>query len=136
MAGSENKVDKVTIRLTPEQATALDALVDQGAYKNRSEAIREALDRFSRGPPVPDPTEMKVRLDDWVIAALGGLVRIKRYGTLDLAVSEILKNGLLSMKVDEIKEQIKWLQEWGEKERTAQDIFEDKVREMSNYIRK
>lgn len=131
-----NKVDKVTIRLTPEQASALDAMVDEGKFKNRSEALRGALDSSCKGPPVVDPGELTVKLDEWVVAALAGLVKIRRFGSMDLAVSELLKQGLLSMKVEEIKEQIKWLQEWGEKERTAQDIFEDKVREYSNYIRK
>ncbi len=77
-----------------------------------------------------------MKLPPWVIAALDGLVRIKRYETLESAVSELLKQGLLTMKVDEIKEQIRWMEEWGEKERTASDIIEDKVKEYNNYIRK
>jgi Arc/MetJ-type ribon-helix-helix transcriptional regulator len=131
-----NKVDKVTIRLTPEQASALDALVGAGTYKNRSDAIRGALDSLSEEPPVRDPTEVSMRLPPWAIAALDGLVRIKRYETFESAVSELLKQGLLSMKVDEIKEQIRWMEEWGEKERTASDIIEDRVKEYNNYIRK
>jgi len=131
-----NKVDKVTIRLTPEQASALDALIGEGAYKNRSDAIRGALDALAAGPPVRDPTEVTMKLTPWVLVALEGLVKIKRYDTLESAVSELLKQGLLTMKVDEIKEQIRWMEEWGEKERSASEIFEDRVKEYSNYIRK
>lgn len=131
-----NKVDKVTIRLTPEQASALDTLVGAGKYKNRSDAIRGALDTLSAQPPVRDPTEVSMKLPPWVVAALDGLVKIKRYETLESAVSELLKQELLSMKVDEIKEQIRWMEEWGEKERNASDIIEDRVKEYNNYIRK
>jgi Arc/MetJ-type ribon-helix-helix transcriptional regulator len=131
-----NKVDKVTIRLTPEQAAALDTLVEAGEYKNRSDAIRGALDALSTEPPVKDPTEVSMKLPPWVLGALEGLVRIKRYDTFEQAVSELLKQGILSMKVDEIKEQIRWMEEWGQKERSTDQIFEDKVKEYNNYIRK
>jgi Arc/MetJ-type ribon-helix-helix transcriptional regulator len=130
------KVDKVTIRLTPEQASAVDSLVEAGKYKNRSDAMRGAIDSLSAEPPVRDPTEVTMRMTPWVMAALEGLVKIKRFETMEAAVSELLQHGLLSMKVDEIKEQIRWMEEWGQKEKAASDIFEDKVKEYSNYIRK
>lgn len=131
-----NKVDKVTIRLTPQQASAIDRLVEGKEFKNRSDVIREAVDALTIEEIPPDPNEVRVVLDDWVAMALHGLVGIKRYQNMDTAVSEMLKQQLLSMNVDEIKAQIEWLAEWGERMRTAKEVFDDEVKKVSDYVRK
>ena len=108
------KVDKVTIRLTGEQASALDSLVVEGGYKNRSHALRDSLDRMVQGED-KEPGMIKVRLDDWVISGINGLVAIGMYDSFDSAVRRFLRDHLREINVDQIQAELDWMKDWGDR---------------------
>ena len=59
----QTKADqRISIRLTAEQAEALDSLILQKGFKNRSQAMRSALDEFI-GATSGDWNTEKLRLD-------------------------------------------------------------------------
>jgi Arc/MetJ-type ribon-helix-helix transcriptional regulator len=124
------KSDKVTIRLDTEQADALDALVIDGDFKNRSDALRASLDKMIKGE---DPNLVRVRLDDWVRMTIEGLVLIGMFDSFDSAVRHFLRQELVKMDVDEIQARIDWMRQWGSRTSSARSILENVFKD---YVQK
>jgi metal-responsive CopG/Arc/MetJ family transcriptional regulator len=68
--------ERITIRLTPDQVEALDTIVLNQTFKNRSQALRVAIENFieeqvidARGEKVvvEIPRKIMMRLDDLII---------------------------------------------------------------------
>ncbi|QCC57237.1 ribbon-helix-helix domain-containing protein [Natrinema thermotolerans] len=55
-AGSTTPTERITIRLAETRVAALETIVDEGAYPNRSEAIRDGIDTVidAHDAPAPD----------------------------------------------------------------------------------
>jgi Arc/MetJ-type ribon-helix-helix transcriptional regulator len=126
------KVDKVTIRLTGEQASALDSLVLEGGYKNRSHALRASLDRMVQGD-AEEPGLTKIHLDDWVVSSIKGLVAIGMYDSFDSAVRRFLRDHLREIKVDQMQAEIDWMKEWGDRTSSTKSIVESAY---EDYVKK
>lgn len=126
------KVEKVTIRLTEDQASALDSLVVEGGYKNRSHALRASLDKMVLGETV-EPNTIKLRLNDWVISTINGLVAVGMYDSFDSAVRRFLRDHLREIKVDQLQAEIDWMKEWGDRTSSTKSIVESAY---EDYVKK
>ena len=126
------KSDKVTIRLTPEQADALDELVLKNDYKNRSQALRASLDKMVNREE-RDPDIVDVKLDNWVKLGIEGLVAIGMYDSFDSAVRHFLREALIDLNVDEVQARPDWLKKWGQKTSSTQSMVESAFRD---YVKK
>ncbi|RLF65927.1 MAG: hypothetical protein DRN57_08090 [Thermoplasmata archaeon] len=123
------KADKVTIRLTPDQAQGLDLLVREGRFRNRSEAIRSSIDMLLAGPEEEDPGVVKVRLSDTVRSAIEVLISMEHFVNMELGVRELIRNGLDQIDINKLKARQDLLAELGA-ERTAKDLLEAQYRNM------
>ena len=121
------KADKVTIRLTPEQASAIDFLVEQGEFKNRSEAIRSSIDQMIAGPVEKDG--INVKLPDTMFDALELLVSLDHFVSLELGIRELVRNGLQQVDIQEIRSRREILAEMGA-ERSAKDLLDVEYKNM------
>jgi len=104
------KADKVTIRLTAEQAEAIDFLVDSGRFKNRSKAIRAAIDSLISVPEEGEqdgPVKIEARLPDTMVAEIDTLVDLEYFQSRELGLWELVRNGLLQINLDAIRERSK-----------------------------
>ena len=119
------KADKVTIRLTPDQAQGLDLLVREGRFRNRSEAI----DMLLAGPEEEDPGVVKVRLSDTVRSMIEVLISMEHFVNMELGVRELIRNGLNQIDIHKLKARQDLLAELGA-ERTAKDLLEAQYRNM------
>ncbi|MGA1820924.1 MAG: hypothetical protein ACMUIG_00195 [Thermoplasmatota archaeon] len=126
------KVDKITIRLSGEQASALDSLVLEGGYKNRSHALRDSLDKMVQGE-AEEPNTVKLRLDDWVISTINGLVSIGMYDSFDSAVRRFLRDHLREINVDQMQAELDWMKDWGDRTASTKSIVESAYRD---YVKK
>jgi Arc/MetJ-type ribon-helix-helix transcriptional regulator len=122
------KADKVTIRLTPEQASALDFLVERGEFKNRSEAIRSSIDDMLRGP-VDENDGIRLNLPDSMLAAVELLVSLDHFVSLDLGLRELIRNGLEQVDLNKIRSRQELVAELGA-DRSAKDLLEAQYRNM------
>jgi Arc/MetJ-type ribon-helix-helix transcriptional regulator len=125
-----DKADKVTIRLTADQAAALDFLVVGDQFKNRSDAIRVAIDEMTKEPEIEEG-KITVDLPDGIVASLDKLVDLGHYRSRDLGIFELLRNGLEALDIEEIslrqKQRIDILME-----KKAKHIVDDVY---SNYVK-
>ena len=125
-----DKADKVTIRLTADQAAALDFLVVGDQFKNRSDAIRVAIDEMTKEPEIEEG-KITVDLPDGIVASLDKLVDLGHYRSRDLGIFELLRNGLEALDIEEIslrqKQRIDILME-----KKAKNIVDDVY---SNYVK-
>lgn len=123
------KVDKVTIRLTEEQANALDFLVSEGSYKNRSEAIRASIDGMISKPMNSDEGKIEVNLPDTMLMVIETLVQMDHFVSRELGIRELVRNGLQQIDVNELKSRHDLLAELGEK-RSAKDLMDEQYQNM------
>jgi Arc/MetJ-type ribon-helix-helix transcriptional regulator len=123
------KADKVTIRLTADQAAALDFLVNEGKFKNRSDAIRGAIDHMTKEPEV-ESGKVPVEIPDGILAMIDKLVDLGHYRSRDLGIFELLRNGLDDIDLDELIMRMRQREEILA-EKKAKDIMEDVY---SNYV--
>ena len=126
------KVDKITIRLSEEQASALDSLVFEGGYKNRSHALRASLDKMVQGE-TEEPNTIKIRLDDWVLSTINGLVAIGMYDSFDSAVRRFLRDHLRELDVDQLQAELDWMKKWGDRTASTKSIVESAY---EDYVKK
>ena len=100
------KADKVTLRLTADQASAIDFLVESGKFKNRSKAIRSAIDDLISipGEEEHDRPRVNITLPDTMIAEIDTLVDLDYFQSRDQGIWELLRNGLLQINIDDIKD--------------------------------
>lgn len=118
------KADKITIRLTAEQARALDDLVESGRYKNRSKAVRSALDLLLS----PEPEEigrMELKLPDTIVAEIDTLVAYEHFPSRELGIREMVRNQLEKIDVRSIIERKQLRDELVAEKKAASDIFDD-----------
>ncbi|MGA1848557.1 MAG: ribbon-helix-helix domain-containing protein [Thermoplasmatota archaeon] len=104
------KADKVTIRLTAEQAEAIDFLVESGRFKNRSKAIRAAIDELISIPEEEEqsgPVRVEARLPDTMVAEIDTLVDLEYFQSREQGLWELVRNGLLQINVDSLRERSK-----------------------------
>jgi metal-responsive CopG/Arc/MetJ family transcriptional regulator len=89
--------ERITIRLTPDQVEALDTIVLNKDYKNRSQGLRVAIENFieeqiidSRSEKVTTeiPRMIMMRLDDLII---GGFVNNRQEAVREAVRDFILK---------------------------------------------
>ena len=117
------KADKVTIRLTADQAAALDFLVKEGIYKNRSDAIRGAIDLLTVEPEV-EQGKIPIDIPDGTLALIDKLVELGHFRSRDLGIFELLRNGLDNLDLDELIHRMRQRQEILA-EKKAKDILGD-----------
>jgi Arc/MetJ-type ribon-helix-helix transcriptional regulator len=104
------KADKVTIRLTAEQAEAIDFLVESGRFKNRSKVIRAAIDELISVPEKEEqsgPVKVVAQLPDSMVAEIDSLVDLEYFQSREQGLWELVRNGLLQINVDAIRERSK-----------------------------
>ncbi|MFW3145742.1 MAG: ribbon-helix-helix domain-containing protein [Thermoplasmatota archaeon] len=118
------KADKVTIRLTAEQAEALDYLVGSGQYKNRSTALRAALDNFIARDQEAVSAAPELSLPDTMTAEIETLVSLEYFPSFELGLREMVRNQLEKIDVNSVKER-KQLRDEMLAEKKAKDIMED-----------
>jgi metal-responsive CopG/Arc/MetJ family transcriptional regulator len=123
------KADKVTIRLTPEQASAIDFLVEQGEFKNRSEAIRSSIDKLIAGPDEKEEDAVKLKLPDTMLTAVDLLVSMEHFVSRELGLRELIRNGLERVDIKEIVARRELLAEMGN-DLDAKDILDLQYRNM------
>ncbi len=121
------KADKVTIRLTPEQASALDFLVEQGEFKNRSEAIRNSIDSMLEGPE--EVEGVNVKLPDTMVESIDLLVSLDHFVTRELGIRELVRNGLQQVNFENLRSRQDLLAEMGA-ERSAKDLLDVQYQNM------
>jgi len=121
------KADKVTIRLTPEQASALDFLVEQGEFKNRSEAIRNSIDNMLEGPE--EVEGVNVKLPDTMVESIDLLVSLDHFVTRELGIRELVRNGLQQVNIENLRSRQDLLAEMGA-ERSAKDLLDVQYQNM------
>jgi len=124
------KADKVTIRLTADQAYALDFLVDHGEYKNRSDAIRAAIDLMTKEPEAVREG-VHVDLPDGMVAMIDKLVDLGHFRDRDHGLFEFVRNGLDSIDFDDLVHRQKQRMEILAEKKTS-DIIEDVYRDYVN----
>jgi len=124
------KADKITIRLTPEQAAALDYLVETGVCRNRSAAVRELIDRLIQSSMEEDG-KVTVRLPDTMLNAVDMLVSMEHFVSRELGIRELVRNGLSQLDIREIQERHALLSE-ATADKKAKDILEG---EYSNMLK-
>jgi Arc/MetJ-type ribon-helix-helix transcriptional regulator len=121
------KADKVTIRLTAEQAQAIDFLVESGKFKNRSKAIRAAIDSLISVPgeeALGGPVRVVARLPDSMVAEIDTLVDLEYFRSREQGLWELVRNGLLQLNVEAIRERSKDRSE-NVAERNAKTVLDD-----------
>ena len=118
-----DKADKVTIRLTADQADALDFLVEQGRFRNRSDAIRSAIDLMTKEPD-EEVSGIRVDLPDGMVALIDKLVDLGHFRDRDHGLFEFVRNGLDGIDLDEVKFKQKQRMEVLAEKKTS-DILED-----------
>lgn len=121
------KADKVTIRLTPDQASALDFLVEQGEFKNRSEAIRSSIDMMLAGPK--EEEGISIQLPDSMLSAIDLLVSLDHFVSRDLGIRELVRNGLQQVNIQELRSRQEVLAELGA-ESSAKDLLDVQYKNM------
>ncbi len=126
------KEDKITIRLTPEQGVALDSLVNEGQFKNRSRAVRAALDLLVDGPEEEEDNHTSVALPSNILSTLSFLVSIGYYDCLDSAVGQLVRDSFYKLDLLGIKQQFETVEEL-DMEASARRIIDD---QLSGIIRK
>ncbi|MGA1792404.1 MAG: ribbon-helix-helix domain-containing protein [Thermoplasmatota archaeon] len=124
------KADKVTIRLTADQADALDFLVNQGQFKNRSGAIRAAIDLMTKEPEEERPGVV-VDLPDGMVAMVDKLVDLGHFRDRDHGLFEFVRNGLDGIDFDDLVQRKKQRMEILAEKKTS-DILEDVYRDYVN----
>lgn len=124
------KADKVTIRLTADQAAALDFLVKEEQFKNRSDAIRSAIDQMTKEPEM-EKGRIDIDLPDGLVAMIDKLVDLGHFRSRDLGIFEFVRNGLDGLDLEEITHQQKQRMDILV-EKKAKDIVEDVY---SNYVK-
>ncbi len=122
------KADKVTIRLTPEQASALDFLVEQGTFKNRSEAIRSSIDAMLTVPNEEDGY-VNIKLPDTMLTAVDLLVSMDHFVSRELGIRELIRNGMENVDIKEIVARRELLTEMGA-DLKAKDILDQQYKNM------
>ena len=122
------KADKVTIRLTPEQASSLDFLVEQGTFKNRSEAIRSSIDAMLSVPNEGDGS-VKIKLPDTMLKAVDLLVSMDHFVSRELGIRELIRNGMENVDITEIVARRELLTEMGA-DLNAKDILDQQYKNM------
>ena len=122
------KADKVTIRLTPEQASALDFLVEQGTFKNRSEAIRSSIDAMLSVPNEEDGS-VSIKLPDTMLTAIDLLVSLDHFVSRELGIRELIRNGMENVDIKEIVARRELLTEMGA-DLKAKDILDQQYKNM------
>lgn len=125
------KADKVTIRLTGEQARELDRLVETGRYKNRSKAIRAAIDKMVS----PEPEELgniSLRLPDTMVAEIDTLVTYEHFPSRELGIREMVRNQLEKIDVRSVIDRKQLRDELVAEKKAASDIFDDV---FSDYLK-
>jgi Arc/MetJ-type ribon-helix-helix transcriptional regulator len=126
-----DKVDKVTIRLSAEQAQALDSLIDTGKYKNRSKAIRAAIDEMI-SPEPRNIGDIRVKLPDTMLAEIEMLVAGEYFPSVELGIREMIRNQLVKIDVTSIMERKNLRDEMVAERKAASDILDDA---FSNYVK-
>ena len=122
------KVDKVTIRLTEEQASALDFLVENGNFKNRSEAIRTSIDQMI-DVPEEDERMVSLRLSDTMLMTIETLVSMEHFVNKELGIRELIRNGLDLIDLNKLKSRQEVLSELGAN-RSAKDLLDAQYQNM------
>ena len=122
------KVDKVTIRLTEEQASALDFLVENGNFKNRSEAIRMSIDQMI-DVPEEDERMVSLRLSDTMLMTIETLVSMEHFVNKELGIRELIRNGLDLIDLNKLKSRQEVLSELGAN-RSAKDLLDAQYQNM------
>ena len=117
------KADKVTIRLTADQASALDFLISEKKFKNRSDAIRGAIDLLTLDPEA-ERGRIHVDIPDGTVAMIDKLVEIGHFRSRDLGIFELLRNGLEAIDLDDLVHRMRQREEILA-EKKAKDILED-----------
>ncbi len=125
------KGDKVTIRLTPEQCLALDSLVKEGEFKNRSQVLRSALDRMVQGS-VEEDDVVRMKLPGNIIGTVNYLVRIGYYADREGAMRQLIRDSFFDLDLEGILNKDRSIREMGIKA-SADEIVEDEFRE---YMKK
>ncbi|MEA3558500.1 MAG: ribbon-helix-helix domain-containing protein [Candidatus Thermoplasmatota archaeon] len=124
------KADKVTIRLTAEQAEELDSLVDSGKFKNRSRAIRAAIDNMI----VPEPVgigDIHLKLPDTMVAEIDLLVSNEHFPSMELGIREMVRNHLEKIDVRSVMDRKNLRDEMVAEKKASTDIFDDV---FSDYV--
>ena len=124
------KADKVTIRLAADQADALDFLVAQGQFKNRSDAIRAAVDLMTKEPEL-EAKGVVVDLPDGMVAMIDKLVDLGHFRDRDHGLFEFVRNGLDGIDIDELVHRQKQRMEILAEKKTS-DLIEDVYRDYVN----
>jgi metal-responsive CopG/Arc/MetJ family transcriptional regulator len=122
------KADKITIRLTPEQASALDFLVKNGDCRNRSEAVRALIDRYIMSS-MEDEGKVLVKLPDTMLNAVDMLISAEHFVNRELGIRELVRNGLSLLDIAAIQERHALLSEAGA-DKKAWDILEGEYSSM------
>ncbi len=122
------KVGKVTIRLTEEQASALDFLVGNGNFKNRSEAIRASIDQLI-AIPEEDERMVSLRLSDTMTMTIEALVSMEHFVNKELGIRELIRNGLDQIDLNKLKSRQEILTELGAN-RSTKDLLDAQYQNM------
>ncbi len=126
------KDEKITIRLTPEQGVALDSLVNEGQFKNRSRAVRAALDMLVDDPEEEEENHTSVELPSNILSTLSFLVSIGYFDRLDSAVRQLVRDSFYKLDLTGIKQQFETAEEI-DMEASARKMIDD---QLSGMIRK
>lgn len=126
------KDEKITIRLTPEQGVALDSLVNEGQFKNRSRAVRAALDMLVDDPEEEEENHTSVELPSNILSTLSFLVSIGYFDSLDSAVRQLVRDSFYKLDLTGIKQQFETAEEI-DMEASARKMIDD---QLSGMIRK
>jgi len=105
-----SKEEKVTIRLSPDQTTALDSLVADGQFRNRSDALRSALDRLVLGEEDRENI-LPLELPRNILTALDFLVSIGYYESRERAARELVRDAFFNLDMTSIKQQYEAMEE-------------------------
>ena len=120
------KEEKITIRLTPEQGVALDSLVNEGKFKNRSRAVRAALDLLVDGPDEEEDNHTSVELPSNILSTLGFLVSIGYFDSVDSAVRQLVRDSFYKLDLLGIKQQFETVEEI-DMEVSARKMIDDQL---------
>ncbi len=126
------KEEKITIRLTSEQGVALDSLVNEGQFKNRSRAVRAALDMLVDGPDEEEKNNTNVELPSNILSTLSFLVSIGYFDSIDSAVRQLVRDSFYKLDLTGIKQQFETVEEI-DMEASARKLIND---QLSGIIRK
>ena len=85
--------ERVTIRLPVDKLEQLEKLVKQGMYKNKSDAIRVAIEKFMETEaPEPNVEKLTIKLSKGNAVKLGELVETGDSVSVEEAVRDAIKD--------------------------------------------